>query len=1268
MPKKLKVHPNERIDLSDFDVAANSYTKDSLNFHRKEFLSSTEAQILRGFRIEVADQTTLPGQITIHNGVALDRSGELFTEEGTLSTSSRTVTLLGANLSFYLEIEFTEEESDLDDRAFWDPTFDSGSGTLGKEFVDTVPTRVTPSWRVVSPISTTGFDAVTNVNSRKVPLAILSTDSAGEITVAANPGLVLESGRSVLQEDAPSGATSVKVFDSSTLPFTGTVDIGGQSVTLTSNNIVTNVLTFNSTPLTSAKSAGTIVFNNQTGAPQFVQENTSGFLVDSEFVAATSTHPDKRRKYFTGDEVRGRALLSSKVTATDRDETQLQNLKDRIDSLAAVIKELKAGRILSTDTVTPPDYSTSPVSKPYYTNTVGSLQGSRTVHFTIGDGVTSLFGDFIGNDETPFTSALASAAAAGYSHVVLHVHPGTYTLANPITPGAINLTMVGAFHGDALGAPVLTGTGTSGFSLQNDPVSLSFRDITFDDFTGGPIFSANGTSIPAFTFERCKFQNLASNLILSSSLGGSFALKIRECNFDLSALTQSAFSLSNTVSISGYIKDSQIKLGASTLWFMTCASGSLGATTDSFLIDNSVFYTDSGSGAGFFNVSSLVNFSVRNCVFDADSNQWMFIIGGSASDHVEFRSTKFRASGPFFDLGYISFSGLAKHVAIVDCEVDTTISGATVDQTFLFSGGVDGLTITGTRIQQESNAGVVDSVIEVNDTCYDAVISGNEIYTGTTLIDTTAIKLENVKAGNISITNNTIQGWSTAIKVILDEPVDRFKFAPTLDISDNTISWADPNSVLATFSLSGIVVYPNTVSSICLTTKITGNTIYSGGTDTGASHDITGIFVDGIITEPTVEPTVQVCNNTISNLFAKGPAAKCSGIDLLKITIAGTTGYAIDVSHNKISAIDATYDVHGIQVDQVSPSASSIRVEGNDLVAVGSGLVPLTSSSKIGIRVVNDFGGLILNNTMTGIGTSTISGSGLVAGINCGGTGNDCFWDIRGNKINTARAALSADRDSFVGILTTVGDLLCADNTVYSSHGIRHTVGTETVKSIRIKGNFIDCKGDGIYTNDIDTATQVEQVLVADNNITCSLADVAYTGIELNTEAYNTIVSGNNILETVTQTDAGRGIWVFGGISCVIRGNNIYTTATTQPATTNRTGIYCSDLERLIIEGNISFWSPSRVSTNAVANQAEIYVVNINAGVVISGNVLQSTSGQTTDCAIYVASVILHIINNNAFNGLLAATHLRSNTVTTGIPDLTSGAATGTGGAADDNY
>ena len=215
MPKKLKLSPNERVDIPDFLRGANDYTAETSAFELKNVLLGDRSQILEGFRVRVINTVASPAKVVVYNGNALDGDGVHLNNEADPAYAQE-VTLTGASTTFYVEIVFEEVDSDEDARAFWDPTIDNTAPIPdGQEFDASVVTRTTPTWRIVRPVSTTGFDySLSNPTSKRIPLVRLRTDGSNQIVAGGdNPGLLVVYPATVLTEDAALGATKLKVAD-----------------------------------------------------------------------------------------------------------------------------------------------------------------------------------------------------------------------------------------------------------------------------------------------------------------------------------------------------------------------------------------------------------------------------------------------------------------------------------------------------------------------------------------------------------------------------------------------------------------------------------------------------------------------------------------------------------------------------------------------------------------------------------------------------------------------------------------------------------------------------------------------------------------------------------------------------------------------------------------------------------------------------------------------------------------------------------------------
>lgn len=539
MPKKLNISSNERIDLDDFNRASADYTQESDNFERQKLVQARRSLVDAGFRIEVSNQTSSPGEFTVYNGVALDRSGNFLNNEQQIN-DARTLTLTGTGTSFYVEIEFVEEESDVNSRAFWDPTF-SPANPPGKEFNLNVATRVAPDWQIVSPVSTTGFDVDSNVNSVKIPIAILYTNVSNEIE-----GFTAVNVASVLEEDILAATTEFRVLDSTLFPSssaTASLGFGTASVevvNITGNDRANGIITI-SPGTTNPHSAGAIL--KETGAPTWLPEDTDAVPV----APAAGDSADQRRGLFAGDELRGSALSASAQDVSARSDLAVQSLKDHIDFLSSQIRELKFGNLRSdVDSGLPPS---SFASTRYY-DPAGGVAGARTRTVTVGDGVTS-FGDL--NTTTDDLGTILQEAHDGLDATnggSVFVKTGDYTWSAAFTTDRpIEVVFdKGALFSSVSNFTITVSTADS-FVLRNfpsppggsDPVYLSgnsSRDIELENChlrmnvnLGGRELYARGC-----TFEGTSVHSACA--ITSTTAVGTSNYIFDDCSFTIDAATQ----------------------------------------------------------------------------------------------------------------------------------------------------------------------------------------------------------------------------------------------------------------------------------------------------------------------------------------------------------------------------------------------------------------------------------------------------------------------------------------------------------------------------------------------------------------------------------------------------------------------------------------------------------------------------------------------------------------------------------------------------------
>lgn len=175
--KKVKFWANERLDLPDL-VKLQKNVYDYLGQINKKQLSP-EQMVISGFIVQNNGGTEI--KVATKDSVALNTEtttdnlvGNLWIGSGDLSIDPDITQTLNDNATSYIELEFYEEDSAPDTRAFWDPTANSGEGD---EYNQIVNICTTIKCRLV--VNTTSFSG--NVNY--IPLAEVTTASGAISTI-----------------------------------------------------------------------------------------------------------------------------------------------------------------------------------------------------------------------------------------------------------------------------------------------------------------------------------------------------------------------------------------------------------------------------------------------------------------------------------------------------------------------------------------------------------------------------------------------------------------------------------------------------------------------------------------------------------------------------------------------------------------------------------------------------------------------------------------------------------------------------------------------------------------------------------------------------------------------------------------------------------------------------------------------------------------------------------------------------------------------------
>jgi hypothetical protein len=1040
MPKKLNVSPNQRIDIPDFIRAANDYSAEAQNFYTERFLINGKPHVLDGFRIELADQATYPGEITVHNGNAFTRNGQHVNEESDV-VSNIPVTLQGTG-TFYVEIEFLEEEDDPDSRAFWDPTVPNTAPIpSGEEFEQSTNTRLTPTWRIVQPVSITGFSLDSDPNSSRIPLVCLVTNGSGEITAGLNTGFVLEKPYSTLIEDAAIGATTLKIAtaqlfsaDAAAADNTVTIDpsdvsgLGSLTRTVSSIDLANNVLTVAALTAVGPYPAGTRI--DATGKPQlFLMRRATG----APDLTGTNTHPDRTSRFFQGNETKGAAYLGGLVAADSvelgvRTDLEIKSLKTYVDALASQLLELKTGSSKLGVTVAPP-LSFDVANTPYHWfDRAPGVLGSRTASVTIGDGISS-FGDFNGTDETVFQAAVNAVEANAQGGVVF-VKRGSYTFANPVSITR-DVRIVG--EGQFATSIVNTGISAAGFLLTSATgLGVGFYNMALTGNATVPHFAeilgpcsylevigclctlAGVTSdasgfITRATLSDCifvdsSFDNNGSvhhlvytNNRVAFSTTGKTAI-------DLTDLTGQATVHNNHVSLA--VSDS-----TSTFLFITNAASasavsSIAVKNNHISVNNTpaslrMIYSPSNTILGNITVDGLyLNGSLLNTLHFIDINYCRSLVINNVSADDPFNASGFA----FLNFHRANTSPTLSNTMQVSL---SNIHLRADNATTYFVRGIS--SVTGEkdiRISNCSMKGFANPInyngygtLSVENCLIDGLIGGNyqSLY-GLTIDSPAATTLElsvkNSKFVNIGVTGVSAYGISIEAIGRVNAQISGCLFDTMGDTTADTVagiynagaeydnftvrdcSFIDI-SAAAVFSRAIYVGISDTVTGQTGRVSILNNQVKGLGTGVAAGN-VVGISVASSF----IVTNVLIDGNTLAN---------CNGTNVKAIEVLSSGNLVSNtiISNNTIRDTIASEDTIG-EIEIIAPSILNVRVCGNDCNIASLSGAPGTFNGYAILLTANIASGSFSNvsisdNVITGSLTSSytygIGVNGTTSGV-----------------------------------------------------------------------------------------------------------------------------------------------------------------------------------------------------------------------------------------------------------------------------------------------
>lgn len=1095
MTKQLRTHASERIDQVDLDQIT-AYAKGTSDLARKLGLLDHQARILRGFRIELPNQTSYPGQITVHAGAALDYDGQSLFEETQLD-SSRTITLEGASTDFYLEIAFVETESDLDDRAFWDPTVDQGLDTSGdalpdgQEFSNNVTTRKSAGWYIVQPVSTTGFerDQPGTVDSVKIPLAHLRTNASNEITPTVNTNLTTEKASSTMLEFI--STTLIRVRNASLFLVGDTINVtdegGTDASTISAINLETNLLTISAI---TSKEPGAIVRVTSASSPNFIKPEEYGRYRRIAVDAAQPNHIVSHHDYlFRGDEVHGGALARSQDSITDRSDINLQSLKDHIDFLAAQLQELKWGALSPYSVTVGADRepATSFAANPRYFDQSPGIAGSRGHVVSVGDGTNS-FGDLNGTTQDVIQDAhdLLPAGVGG----TIRLKRGTYTLGSNLT---LNNT----------GTVTIEGEPGTNITVSGGAVVLSglyryFNNVTF---TGGTSTRAISVGGPTLVLNNCTFndcQLYASDVVL---------FKMYNVLFDSSAAAMATIPLIELASagiVGGTIYSSRfVHDGAAAPANSMFDGSSAGSTAASYLTYKNCSFDTTGAAASSdisFGTSGCNNVLFEDCSFNSDNGREHVY----ASSATRFRMLRCASSGGAAALVSLASSN---DVRIEECRSPAVSAGFG-----MYFTNTNRLRVLNNRFETGSVLSLTAKSLHVHATSdiEDILIQGNMFKGDGTNVNTLGCLFDiagtDVVMSNVRVVNNVfnqleVPFWGTQTSGTGGQ------FAG-IDVSNNTMQ----------------------DQGVDVDNAVTQKIAISFGAE----------IVEG-----------KVCENIIRNINPT-TTALIGGVGRVGILL-GVASYGVDISDNSISRLGkGSYEVDTVGITTVALERSTIK---NNRMSIGygsaisgirtgaltdcsivnntiGGFTHTTGNAMCGIQIEQATDSMINGNNVSsfyylGSATTTLAGGIYISG----GSGTYLRrCSIIGNKIhaNTAGAAIAP------GISCRAHHVISSDisgNTVagdwYRGINVQLAVALGTFTNVSVVGNTVQAVWDGIIL-DAGSSTDSHTLVVSSNSINTTVPSTSIDTFCLwvNEINWGLVVSNNTLFFNDDDTCQAFGIKV----------------------------------------------------------------------------------------------------------------------------------------------
>jgi hypothetical protein len=1114
---RVALWPSERIDKDDLErLGSGGGTTDGFAeslyraFVTHAIISQLPA-IASGFRVEIRNQATNPGEYTVVNGSAFDRSGRLVVNPADLS-ASRTRQVTSPLTVYYIEVEFITTPASRDSRAFWNPTVDNGTFPSGdpkpdgREYQTIVATRWFPDWQIVE--RTDGFSTeAATTNSIRIPLCTIKTDNSGQPEIDTSVFGTF-SARTVLRADMAEMATVARCLNTRELPdfFTATID--GETVAVVANDRANNNLTI-SAGVASAKLAGARVINTTGGGAQYLTERRREDL-PVPFVASGSGFPgdetqDARPRLFQGNEPRGYALSQDPYTASGQSDVQLSSLKDLIDAQAARERQMKFGGMAPATSPDPhpagvgqslPPASYNP--DPRYYEPAGSICGSYAHTVSIGDGVLS-FGDLNTN----------------------------------AVPGGFVATMQMAIDFlAATGGRIYVKRGAAPYDVGNTTIEIT-------DVSKGVVIVGDGDATeirvtgdaPALTIESSLVT--LENLRITRS-GGSADAAIFLLGTTPKLVTHGCKEIAG-------VKSTEAAIIVATHTQFTAPSGGSGIAVEGVLVTSEFSRCEfrsavnaDGSRCLKLAAGSIIN-RFYDCVFQIDlANPDELVEVAGSVQHLTFRDCFFTCvASPGVPVAVVL--GASTGAIVFDnCTTTGTpslVSGTNVAQaTFEKCGvnhGVDGAGV--------SLLGTVAGRYTFRSCTFTQTATGGSS-------DGAGIKLGPVAGATI----DTCRWLNCDFALKIDTTIVINLALRNCDIDATTLG----RGHYGIFIAAGIM------------TAVTIDDVRITGLDNAVGS---GVLAGIRLRATTAGRAISIANCKLRALGGAG-VARCYGIRVEGEIDGASIGNCELVELEADTDADAV--VEGISIDRYNDSgggASRTRVQMNRVEALSS------TGHAYGVRMRTFYGNAVDNNTVHTIGS--VESEGLVFGIHVGdgdltGSGDQQALSVSGNKItalvsdgtadpcgiqvnvgceggtigNNVVLASQEDTDGIRVIAaagaTVMSQVHVTENVVRGAGAASIRIGLSLVTSEASDRVFRIC-GNTVYNfvnKGIFTAGEMENASIS-NNVLWTQVDLA-NGIEL-AAAHRCTINGNAIELDTTQGEGGTGILLANGATCTVVGNTI---------------------------------------------------------------------------------------------------------------------------------